>query len=96
MTKSRPLTKTVRRSVALPRRVVEEVTAVAPGELRGNLNRLVTVALEEFTRSQKARAFEEAMARMGADPAIQAECAAIAKDFAAAEADGLREGSGDD
>ena len=90
------LARTVRRSVALPRRVVEEVTAVAPGELKGNLNRLVTVALEEFTRAQKARAFEEAMARMGADPTIQAECGAIAKEFAATEADGLREAGGDD
>jgi hypothetical protein len=95
MTK-KALAKTVRRSVALPRRVVEEVTAVAPGELKGNLNRLVTVALEEFTRSQKARAFEEAMAKMGADPAIQAECGAIAKEFTSAEADGLRDASGDD
>jgi hypothetical protein len=90
------LAKTVRRSVALPRRVVEEVTAVAPEELKGNLNRLVTVALEEFTRSRKARAFEEAMARMGADPAIRAECRAIAREFESAEADGLRAASGDD
>jgi hypothetical protein len=88
--------RTIRRSVALPRRVVEDVTAVAPAELKGNLNRLVTVALEEFTRSRKARAFEEAMARMGADPAIQAECGAIAKDLATAEADGLSDASDDD
>ena len=83
--------RTIRRSVALPRRVVEEVMAVAPPELKGNLNRLVTVALEDFTRSQRARAFEDAMAKMAADPAIQAECAAIAKGFAGAESDGLRE-----
>jgi hypothetical protein len=43
-----------------------------------------------------ARHFEEAMARMGADPAIRAECVAIAKEFAAAEADGLRDASDDD
>jgi hypothetical protein len=90
------LARTVRRSVALPRRVVEEVTAVAPGELKGNLNRLVTVALEQFTRSQKARAFEEAMAKMAADPAIRAECGAIAKEFASTEADGIREAGSDD
>jgi hypothetical protein len=90
------LARTVRRSVALPRRVVEEVTSVAPAELKGNLNRLVTVALEEFTRSQKARAFEDAMAKMGADQAIRAECAAITREFAAAEADGLRNATADD
>jgi hypothetical protein len=93
---NKTVTRTVRRSVALPRRVVEEVTAVAPPRLRGNLNRLVTMALEEFTRSQKARAFEEAMARMGADPAIRAECAVIGGEFAGAEADGLRDAIGDD
>ena len=94
--KHRTVAKTVRRSVALPRRVVDEVTAVAPAQLKGNLNRLVTVALEEFTRSQKARAFEAAMAKMGADPAVRAECAAIATEFAEAEADGLRHTGGDD
>ena len=33
--------------------------------------------------------FEGAVAAMAADPQVQAECAAIAKDFAATEADGL-------
>ena len=93
--KTKALARTVRRSVALPRRLVEEVTAVAPSELRGNLNRLVTVALEEFARCQKARAFEEAMAKMAADPAIQAECAAISAEFAGAEEDGLRDAADD-
>jgi hypothetical protein len=40
--------------------------------------------------------FEEAMAKMGTDPAIRAECAAIAREFAGAEPDGLRDASGDD
>ncbi len=83
--------KTVRRSVALSRLLVEEVTALAPPELRQNLNRLVTVALKEFAASQKARAFDEAMARMAADPAIRAESLAISRDFATAEADGLKD-----
>ncbi len=87
--KTRP--KTVRRSVALPRQLVEEVTTVAPPELRENLNRLVTVALQEFAAKKRERAFEEAMARMAADPAIQAECAAISKEFGTAERDGLKD-----
>ena len=82
--------KTVRRSVALPARLVEEVTSVAPPELRQNLNRLVAVALETFAAQQKARAFEDAMARMASDPAIQAECRSISREFAGAEADGLK------
>lgn len=82
--------KTVRRSVALARQLVDEAKAAAPPELRENLNRLVTVALQEFASRRKARQFEEAMAQMAADPAIQAECESIAKEFAAAETDGLK------
>jgi hypothetical protein len=82
--------KTIRRSVALPRQLVNEASAVAPPELRQNLNRLVTVALQEFAAKRRARAFEQAIAQMAADPAIQAECAAITKDFNIAEADGLK------
>ena len=83
--------KTVRRSVALSRQLVEEVSGLAPPELRQNLNRLVTVALQEFAAQQKARAFEEAIAKMATDPAIRAECAAISGDFTIAEADGLKD-----
>jgi len=82
--------KTVRRSVALARQLVDEAKAAAPPELRDNLNRLVTVALQEFAAKRKQQAFEEAMAQMAADPAIQAECGSIAKEFATAETDGLK------
>lgn len=79
----------MRRSVALPRSLVEEVAAAAPPGLQGNLNRLVTVALREFVARRKNKMFSQAMAEMAADPAIQAENAAIAREFAAAESDGL-------
>lgn len=82
-------THSIRRSVALPKRLVDEVAAVAPPELRGNWNRLVIVALEEFAGERRRQEFERAMARMAADPAIQKECAAIQREFSAAEADGL-------
>jgi hypothetical protein len=88
-TKASP--KTIRRSVALSRQLVEEVSALAPQDLRQNFNRLVTVALQEFAARQTARTFEDAMAQMAADPAIRAECAAIAQDFSIAEADGLKD-----
>ena len=87
--KTQHLTTTVRRSVALPRSLGEEVAAVAPPDLHGNLNRLVTVALREFVARRKTRAFRRAMAEMASDPAIQAENAVIAREFAAAESDGL-------
>jgi hypothetical protein len=47
------------------------------------------VAHKRLRAKQNGRAFEQAMARMAADPAIQAECAAIANDFRIAESDGL-------
>jgi hypothetical protein len=81
--------KTVRRSVALPRKLIEEVTSVAPPELRQNLNRMMTVALQEFAAKRRIAAFEEAMAQMAADPAIRSECGAVEKEFSVAEADGL-------
>ena len=58
------LAKRIRRSVALPREIVEEALALAPSELRNNLNRLVITALQEYVARQKALGFEEAMAQM--------------------------------
>ena len=81
---------TIRRSVALPAKLVDEVSILAPPELRRNLNRLVVVSLQEFAARRRALAFEEAMTRMAADPAIRAECVSIARDFAPADLDGLK------
>jgi hypothetical protein len=88
--KSEHSPKTVRRSVALPYKLIEEVRTVAPPELRENLNRLVTVALQDFVAQRKKRSFEESMAQMAADPAIHTECAVISKEFSVAETDGLK------
>ncbi len=88
--KAKAAAKTIRRSVALSRQLIEEASTVAPPDLRQNVNRLITVALQEFAARRKGRAFEEAMAQMAADPAIQAECQSIARDFAIAETDGLK------
>jgi hypothetical protein len=82
-------TATVRRSVALPGELVEEAKRVAPRELRDNLNRLVVVSLREFVARRKAAAFEDAVARMAADPAIRSECARIESEFKHAALDGL-------
>jgi hypothetical protein len=80
---------TVRRSFALPRQVVTEATAAAPAELQGNLNRLVTTALQEYTESRKRLAFEEAMAAMAADPAISRASTELMAAFRTTESDGL-------
>ena len=81
---------TLRRSVALPRALVGELNSVAPPELRSNLNRLVIVSLQEYIARRRQLEFEQALAAMAEDPQVQAECAAIARDFAGAEMDGLR------
>jgi hypothetical protein len=80
--------QTIRRSIALPRRLVEEVTILAP-QAAGNWNRLVITALEEYAERCRRARFETAMAAMAADPAIQAERRRIHKAFRKAEADGL-------
>ena len=82
--------RTIRRSVALPGALVEELSALAPAELAGNWNRLVTVALLEYAARRRALAFEAQMAAMAADPGVQRECAIIAQEFAVADLDGLR------
>jgi hypothetical protein len=87
--KRRPPASTLRRSVALPAALVGELNSVAPPELRTNLNRLVIVSLQEYVSRRRRQAFESAVAAMAEDPQVQAECAAIARDFAATEMDGL-------
>jgi hypothetical protein len=84
-----PASRTVRRSFALPRHIVTEATAVAPAELQTNLNRLVTVALEEYTATRKQQAFEAAMAAMAADPAVTRVSSDLLAAFRTTEADGL-------
>lgn len=79
----------VRRSVALPRQLVDEVLSLAPPDSAGNLSRLVTQSLREFVARRKALALDAAMAEMGADPAIRRECATIAIELAPANLDGL-------
>ncbi len=80
---------TIRRSIALPNELVEELRAVAPPELRDNFNRLVTFILIDFTRRQKKYQFETAMAKMANDPAIREVCSVLPEEFAEAENDGL-------
>jgi hypothetical protein len=82
---------TLRRSVALPSALLGELHSVAPPELRANLNRLVIVSLQEYIARRRRQAFASAIAAMAGDPQVQAECAAIARDLAATEMDGLRD-----
>ena len=91
MKRHKPAT-TIRRSVALPSALVGELNAVAPPELRTNLNRMVILSLQEYIARRRRQEFVRAMTAMAEDPQVQAECAAIARDFAATEMDGLGNG----
>lgn len=91
MERRKPAT-TIRRSVALPSALIGELDSVAPPELRTNLNRLVILSLREYISRRRRQEFDRAVAAMAEDPQIQAECAAIARDFAATEMDGLGNG----
>ena len=81
--------KTIRRSIALPKELVEELRTVAPPELRDNFNRLVTSILIDFTRRQKKYQFEIAMAEMADDPAIREMSSVLSEEFMETENDGL-------
>jgi hypothetical protein len=86
---SPPASMVVRRSFALPRHIVAQATAVAPAALQGNLNRLVTTALQVYTEARKRQTFEDAMAAMAADPAICRASTDLMAVFRTTEADGL-------
>ena len=90
MKKHTKTSATVRRSVALPRKLVEEVVKLAPANAASNWNRLVIIALEEFAARQRLAKLEEAMAAMAADPAIRAEIKSDNQLFRQTERDGLK------
>ena len=68
---------------------MEEISILAPAEAARNWNRLVISALEEYAERHKRARFEEAMAAMAADPAIQAETRKMNMLFTKTERDGL-------
>lgn len=80
--------KTVRRSIALPRSLENEVKKLAR-EDRSNVNRTVLTALDEFVRRRRNREFQRLMDEMGSDPEIQKASSNISRAFAATDSDGL-------
>jgi DNA-binding phage protein len=85
----------IRRSVVLPRELLDRVLSCAEPELKTNINRLVITALEEYAALRKKRKFEKAMADMARDPHIIRESQRISKEFGVAEYDGLANWSWD-
>lgn len=79
----------VRRSFALPKQVLEEAERLAPPDLRGNWNRLVRTALEQFIIQRKRQRFAEGMAEMAKDPQALEENRRISEEFSAADHDGV-------
>jgi hypothetical protein len=81
---------TVRRSVAGPRELFEELMALVPPEESTNVNRAILTAIRHYIEELKSRAFAEEMARMAADPEIKREVKATGREFKATEMDGLK------
>jgi hypothetical protein len=79
----------VRRSVALPASLVEQVSEAAPPEYRGNLNGIVRTALEEYLRNRRREAFERAMEAMAADPEVRAVSAEILRSLEPSDGESL-------
>jgi hypothetical protein len=82
--------RVIRRSVALPRVLVEEVFACTPPEIGHNLNRLVASLLRDYVLHRQSLAFDEAMRQMAADPELQSASASITDRFSTMDMDGLR------
>ncbi len=82
-------TPVVRRSIALPARLIERVIEVSPAEDGGNLNATVRRALEEFVQRSEREAWAGDLASMAADLQIRAEIEAIDGEFRPTESDGL-------
>lgn len=78
----------LRRSFVIPQMLVDEAVTLAPEDLKMNLNRLVTVALQEYVKSRKEKAFEEAMAEMSKDRSLTGELKEIDREFIHTESDG--------
>jgi len=85
-------TVAIRRSVALPKSLVNEAMAMAPDEPKKNFNRVVVLALSEFIASRKREAFAKSMEMMAADAAVVSECSVIQRAFMPTETDGLADG----
>ena len=81
--------KVIRRSVAIPSQLLEEIHNVTEPGLRTNFNRLVVTALRDYSARKKEEAFENQMAQMAADPGIRSEMEQISMEFSNTEQDGL-------
>jgi hypothetical protein len=84
-----PQLKTVRRSIAIPLHLVEEIHRMAPPEMEGNFNRLVITALREYSARRQKAFFEKEMALMATDPGIRCVMDDISTEFTPADYDGL-------
>ena len=71
--------------------MVEAAQELSEPALRDNLNRLVTVALDEYVARRRRERFHAEMAAMAADLDIQREVARVQGDFAGCALDGLEQ-----
>lgn len=81
----------IRRSIAIPRALVDELNAVVTETERVSFNRLVTAALKAYIKARRRQAFIADLERMAADPEVQREFRAIDREFRCTEMDGLND-----
>ncbi|MBI5244130.1 MAG: hypothetical protein HY922_10730 [Elusimicrobia bacterium] len=81
--------KVIHRSFSIDEELVRQARRVVPEEVADNLNRLVTVALNELVMKYKRLEFDNQIAEMAADPALVRESKKAAADFEFTDADGL-------
>lgn len=79
----------MRRSFALPVRLVEQVSEAAPPEYGSNLNAVVRTALEEYVRNRRREALRRQIEAMSGDPDVRAANAEILRQTESIDAEGL-------
>ncbi len=79
----------IHRSFTIDSALVARAQRLAPPELSGNLNRMISVALSTLVEKFERTRFEREMADMGADASLRGESARISEEFRRAEPDGL-------
>lgn len=79
----------IHRSFLIDSELVSEARRLVPRELSGNLNRIISMALQEYVAKLQWESFEREMARMAADRSLRGESTRITEAFRRAEADGL-------
>ena len=79
----------VRRTVAVPRALVDEAQSYSNDPTKTSFNDLIVLALQEYVENRRALAFAQALTEMATDPQILEQSRRIDAELQPVEADGL-------